>query len=188
VTNESARSIPAGAWPDPDTADIKAARGGDVDAFERVYRRHHAHVDRTARWLLASDDVADVVQDVFVRAWRKLDRFDGRSSAGTWLHRLAVNVILRSRATRARWWTRHDVAQDLDAGPAHTIPPHVGLDLDKAIARLPGGAREVFVLFEVEGYAHADIGAALGISPHTSRSQLHRARTLVRCWISGVPA
>jgi RNA polymerase sigma-70 factor (ECF subfamily) len=172
------RDVTAATCAEAELADVRAARGGDVDAFERLYRRHHARVDRTARWLLASADVADVVQDVFVHAWRKLHLFDGRAAFGTWLHRLAVNLLLRARANRRRWDERHDELHAHDA-PAHTVAD-LQLDLDSAIAALPDGAREVFVLVEVDGYTHAEVGALLGLSPHTSRSQLHRARTLLR--------
>lgn len=178
---------------DTELADVRAAAAGDLEAFERLYRAYHARVDRTARWLLASPDVGDVVQDVFVRAWRKLGQFDGRAAFGTWLHRLAVNVVLRARETRSRWHDRHPPvargsAIDGRGGSAPAPGPvaatgaaaELRLALEAAVAALPDGAREVFVLFEVDGYSHAEIGEALGISAHTSRSQLHRARTLLR--------
>jgi RNA polymerase sigma-70 factor (ECF subfamily) len=170
---------------DSELAEVRAARTGDVDAFERLYRRHHARIDRTARWLLASPDVADAVQEIFVRAWRKLATFDARASFGTWLHRLAVNVLLRARAERGRWRERHDVLTGAEPIPGSSTPAEVRLDLDAAIASLPDGAREVFVLVEVDGYSHAEVGALLDVSPHTSRSQLHRARTLLRSRLQG---
>lgn len=168
---------------DAELAEVRAARAGDVDAFERLYRRHHDRIDRTARWLLTSPDVADVVQEIFVRAWRKLDTFDGRAAFGTWLHRLAINVLLRARSNRGRWSARHAALPDGAQGPAASTFPDVRLDLDAAIATLPDGARDVFVLFEVDGYSHAEVAELLGVSPHTSRSQLHRARTLLRSWM-----
>jgi RNA polymerase sigma-70 factor (ECF subfamily) len=172
--------------PEDEIRDVRAARAGDVEAFERLYRLHHARVDRLARWLLASSDVADVVQDVFVRAWRKLDGFEERAAFATWLHRLAVNVLLRARQGRHDWHARH-AGDDIDGvEPIVAADPAVRLDLDAAIASLPGGARDVFVLFEVEGHSHGEIAQLLDISAHTSRSQLHRARLLLRERMKGV--
>jgi RNA polymerase sigma-70 factor (ECF subfamily) len=171
--------------PEDEVRDVRAARAGDLEAFERLYRLHHARIDRLARWLLASPDVADVVQEVFVRAWRKLDGFQERAAFGTWLHRLAVNVLLRARQGRGDWQARH-AGEPVDAF-AQTVAtdPAVRLDLDRAIASLPGGARDVFVLFEVEGHSHGEIAELLDISAHTSRSQLHRARLLLRTHLKG---
>jgi RNA polymerase sigma-70 factor (ECF subfamily) len=171
--------------PEDEIRDVRAARAGDVEAFERLYRLHHARVDRLARWLLASSDVADVVQDVFVRAWRKLDGFEERAAFGTWLHRLAVNVLLRARQGRSDWDSRH-TGDDADAfEQIVAADPAVRLDLDAAIAGLPAGARDVFVLFDVEGHSHGEIAQLLDISAHTSRSQLHRARMLLRQRMKG---
>jgi RNA polymerase sigma-70 factor (ECF subfamily) len=165
-----------------EAADVALASAGDATAFERLYRAHVARVHGLARRMLGSAEEADeVTQDVFVRAWGKLGTFRGESQFGTWLHRLAVNVILahRSRRTTERTrWLDDEAAVDL--APARHAPAGLRQDLEAAMARLPGGARQVFVLHDVEGYRHEEIADRLGISTGTSKSQLHRARMALR--------
>lgn len=162
---------------------IVDARNGDDLAFERLYRQHVGRVYALA--LRLSGDAADaesLTQDVFVRAWERLTSFRGESAFGTWLHRLAVNVILSDRRSawrRARRVTATGDLLELEvAAPAP--PPGMGLDLDDAIAGLPPGARTVFVLHDVEGYEHAEIAELSGIAVGTSKAQLFRARRLLR--------
>src|SRR5689334_4351320 len=82
---------------DADAVDATLAASGDAHAFERLYRAHLGRVSSLVRRMLSDDDPDDVIQDVFVRAWQKLGTFRGESAFGTWLHRLAVNVILGRR-------------------------------------------------------------------------------------------
>ena len=84
---------------DPDAVDATLAASGDAHAFERLYRSHLARIASLARRMLGDEDVDDTVQDVFVRAWQKLGTFRGEAAFGTWMHRLAVNVILGRRET-----------------------------------------------------------------------------------------
>ena len=158
------------------------AATGDAHAFERLYRTHVARVHSLARRMLGSADEADeVTQDVFVRAWSKLGTFRGESQFGTWLHRLAVNVILGyrgRRATERSRWMEDEVA--LDQAPARATPAGLRQDLEAAMAQLPDGARTVFVLHDVEGFRHEEIAARLGVTTGTSKSQLHRARMALR--------
>lgn len=167
---------------DPDPAVADAARG-DEPAFERVYRAHVARVYALALRLADDAGHADqLTQDVFVRVWERLSTFRGESSFSTWLHRLAVNVILTDR--RSAWRRTRQVVPSgdlIDLEPvAHTPAPGVRLDLDQAIAGLPPGARTVFVLHDVEGYQHQEIAALTGIAVGTSKAQLFRARRLLR--------
>ena len=120
-------------------------------------------------------------QDVFVRAWQQLSSFRGESAFSTWLHRLAVNEVLQSRRAAGRRWARVTITDDPEAleRPGRSIPPSSS-DLDGAIARLPEGARAVFVLHDVEGYQHDEIARMSGIAEGTSKAQLHRARRLLR--------
>lgn len=162
--------------------DVAAAALGDRRAFERVYR---AHVNRVfalcVRMLGDRVQAEEVTQDVFVRVWEKLPGFRGDAAFTTWLHRVAVNVVLSRRKStgihQART-TDDPKAQEL----AVSRPVSVGdrLDLEAAIAGLPGGARRVFVLHDVEGFTHEEIGDRLGITPGGSKAQLHRARMLLR--------
>ncbi len=158
------------------------ASAGDATAFERLYRAHVARIHGLSRRMLGSAEEADeVTQDVFVRAWSKLGTFRGESQFGTWLHRLAVNVILAHRSRRSTERTRWlDDEGALDLAPARHAPAGLRQDLEAAMARLPGGARQVFVLHDVEGYRHEEIADRLGISTGTSKSQLHRARMALR--------
>jgi RNA polymerase sigma factor (sigma-70 family) len=162
--------------------DVALAAAGDTTAFERVYRAHVARVHGLARRMAGPDAADELVQDVFVRAWQKLGTFRGESSFATWLHRLAVNVIIerfRSLGTQ-----RDRFLADGEETLQHLSSPRPSgdfrMDFDSALARLPHAARNVFLLHDVEGYKHHEIGSLLGISAGTSKSQLHRARTLMR--------
>jgi RNA polymerase sigma factor (sigma-70 family) len=169
------------ARPTESTDDVALAAAGDVRAFERLYRAHLPRVHGLVRRMTAGRDADELTQDVFVRVWQKLSSFRGESAFGTWLHRLAANVVIerfRSDATRRQ---RHvdgeDVFQRL---PALARSGDLSMDLDTALERLPDGAREIFVLHDVEGYKHHEIADLLGISAGTSKAQLHRARMMLR--------
>ncbi|HEV7588521.1 MAG TPA: RNA polymerase sigma factor [Longimicrobium sp.] len=165
------------------TDTVRRAQQGDVVAFERLYREN---VDRTyALCLRMSGDgvrAQELVQDVFVRAWEKLGGFEGKSAFSTWLHRLAVNVVLGNRRAEGIRIGRVFGTGDLEAYETPTRPPDPGaaVDLERAIATLPPGARTVFVLHDVEGYKHEEIAELHGIAVGTCKAQLHRARRLLR--------
>lgn len=162
---------------------IEAAAQGDEGAFERIYRAHVGRVYALALRLADDARHADqLTQDVFVRTWERLTTFRGESSFATWLHRLAVNVILSDRRSAWRRTRLVTPAGDLiDLEPeARTPNPGAELDLEAAIAGLPPGARTVFVLHDVEGYQHGEIAEATGIAVGTSKAQLFRARRLLR--------
>ena len=165
--------------PEPDVA---LAAAGDRVAFERLYR---ANVNRVfsicAR--MVSDRVAaeELTQDVFVRAWEKIGQFRGESAFTTWLHRLAVNVVLNSRKGESRRKSRTDQDDDrIDTLPGRAGIPGLRMDLENAIATLPAGAKRVFILHDVEGYKHEEIATMLGVTSGGSKAQLHRARMLLR--------
>ncbi len=170
------------------TALVIAARAGSVTAFEALYRANVGRIHALCLRLTADRDLAaQLTQDTFVRAWERLDGFRGESQFETWLHRLAVNVVLdwrRQRDRRGRREVATDDAQALEdaAVGRATPPPRVAerLDLERAVARLPEGARTAFVLHEIEGYPLKDIAEAEGIAEGTVKSQLHRARQILR--------
>ncbi|MBX6364576.1 MAG: RNA polymerase sigma factor [Gemmatimonadetes bacterium] len=171
--------------PEVDRADARLAARGDRDAFERLYHRHAARIHTLARRMLGPDEADEATQDAFVRAWSKLASFRGDAAFGTWLHRLALNVILSRRAELARRRQRFASEDDVpEVARSRSTPPEARLDLETALARLPDGAREVFVLYDVEGYKHEEIAGLLGISVGTSKSQLHRARMLLRAHLA----
>jgi RNA polymerase sigma factor (sigma-70 family) len=170
----------------PMPADVAAAAGGDRRAFERLYRLHVDRVYSLCTRMLGDRVVAEeVTQDVFVRVWEKLPQFRAESAFGTWLHRVAVNVVLSHRKSAGISQAR--VSGDetaIDLAPSRPVAVGERLDLEAAIARLPNGARRVFVLHDVEGFTHEEIGGQLGITPGGSKAQLHRARFLLRAALS----
>jgi RNA polymerase sigma-70 factor (ECF subfamily) len=169
-----------------DAMDVEFAVNGDMEAFERLYRRHAPRVNSLARWLLSRDDVDDVLQDVFIRVWEKLDTFRGQSAFGTWLHRLATNVILRQRERYRKEQSRGSGSGLEPADlPANRVTPGLRIDLETAVDRLPQRARQVFVLHDMEGYKHEEIARTLSITVGTSRSQLHHARMALRSFFAG---
>jgi RNA polymerase sigma-70 factor (ECF subfamily) len=165
----------------PEETDVAQAAGGDARAFERLYRAHVAHVHGLAR-RMAGDDLADeLTQEAFVRAWQKLWSFRGESAFATWLHRVAVNVILARRAAVAGERSRRvDGMEILERTAARPAAPDLAMDFETAIRGLPDGARQIFVLHDVEGYRHEEIATLLGVTSGTSKAQLHRARMLLR--------
>jgi RNA polymerase sigma-70 factor (ECF subfamily) len=166
---------------DPDAVDATLAASGDASAFERLYRNHVNRIYGLVRRMLSDDDADEVAQDIFVRVWQKLGTFRGEAAFGTWLHRLAVNVILARRETlgiRRKRYLESDAV--LETVPARRQGPELTMDFETAMARLPDGAREVFVLHDVEGYRHEEIAEMLGLATGTSKSQLHRARMALR--------
>ncbi|MFI5279658.1 MAG: RNA polymerase sigma factor [Gemmatimonadales bacterium] len=162
---------------------IRRAQQGDADAFEVVYREHAGRIYALCLRMSGDAQAAkELVQDVFVRAWEKLGTFRGESAFSSWLHRLAVNVVLMDRRTRTR---RAEDSLDDEEDPAPVAAaiarsPELKMDLEQAIAALPKMARRVLVLFDVEGYGHAEIATMLGIAEGTSKAHLFRARGLLK--------
>ena len=157
------------------------AAAGDVRAFERLYRAHLPRVHGLVRRMTAGRDADELTQDVFVRVWQKLSSFRGESAFGTWLHRLAANVVIeRFRSDTTRRQRHVDGEEIFETLPALQRTGDLAMDLDVALTKLPDGAREIFVLHDVEGYKHQEIADMLGISPGTSKAQLHRARMMLR--------
>lgn len=177
----------------PGDSDVAQAASGDRQAFERLYRQHVNRVfSLCARMVSDRTRAEELTQDVFVRAWEKLYLFRGESSFGTWLHRLTVNVVLNARKSEGRRQARFEETDDenggVDALTTSRTSGTVGmplaagelLDLERAITRLPPGARRVFVLHDVEGYKHEEIAEMLGVTTGATKAQLHRARMLLR--------
>ena len=156
--------------------DVALASAGDPAAFGRLYFRHAARIKALARRLLGPVDAEDGTQEVFVRAWQRLAQFRGEASFATWLHRLAVNVLLRELER-----SRKHIAGDtpLDTLPAAAVPV-TDWDLERALATLSPGIREVVVLHDMESYTHDEIAELLGIGPSASKMRLHRGRMALR--------
>jgi RNA polymerase sigma-70 factor (ECF subfamily) len=176
---------PAAVSPILETSDVGLAARGDAQAFARLYEENKDRVFGLARRMAGNEHAAELTQDVFVRAWQKLGTFRGEARFSTWLHRLAVNLILSKRAgfatQRARFLDGDDVIQEL---PAKTNGRELGMDFEAAMQRLPDGARTIFVLHDIEGYRHEEIAALLGVTSGTTKAQLHRARMLLRAFLA----
>jgi RNA polymerase sigma-70 factor (ECF subfamily) len=162
---------------------VAAVVGGEAKAERELYDRHVDRVYRLAYRMAGDETLArDFTQDTFVRAFAKLQEFRGESSLATWLHVIATSVVLNGlkKVKRIRAWE-----QDGDELPETAVlrreaEPDLKLRLARAIDALPNGYRMVFVMHDVEGYTHEEIGLALGIQPGTSKAQLFRARARLR--------
>lgn len=186
ATGQTTESLSANVEPghsgDPWRADAIEAASGNRAAFERLYRAHAQRVYSICMRMVSDRNKAEeLTQDVFVRVWQKLPTFRGDSAVSTWLHRVTVNVVLTQQKSDNATKNRA-ISDDEAIGIAPARAAFVGerLDLDAAIATLPRGARQIFVLHDVEGFTHEEIGEQLGISPGGSKAQLHRARMLLR--------
>jgi RNA polymerase sigma-70 factor (ECF subfamily) len=173
-------------------ADLELAgriKAGDGAAFETLYQQHAGRLYNLAyRMAGTAGDAEDLLQEDFLIAYRKLGSFRGESSLGTWLYRLAMNHcldVLRSRQSRMGQQTD---SLDEDGTSEPTAAPAFGavnrIDLDRAIGRLPHACRAAFLLHDVEGFGHQEVGAILGISEGTSKSQVHKARLRIRAYLT----
>ena len=190
---------PALAVPTADDADdlrlVRAAAAGDARAFEQLYRRHLRRIYGLCCRLVNGDErrAEQATQDAFVRAWEKLGSFRGDSQFSTWLHRLTVNLVLGEYRLLRRWVslddliveTADDAQGEGDAAFGEHPQQRIGerLDIERALAKLPPGARSVLLLHDVEGYKHEEIAELTGIAVGTSKAQLHRARKLMKEWL-----
>jgi RNA polymerase sigma-70 factor (ECF subfamily) len=160
---------------------VARAIAGDLRAFEQLYREQVGRVHAVCLRLTRDPAFAeDCTQETFVRAWRALPRFEARSAFGTWLHRIAVNVVLERRR---RPGPALDFVDELPEGAEEAAPaetPVEEAELEAAIAGLPDGARDALVLCAIHGYTAAEAGTMLGLAEGTCKAQVHRARRLLR--------
>ena len=158
---------------------IERAQRGDAGAFARLYRDNVERVYAVCLRMSGDPERAErLTQDAFVRAWRALPAYRGQARFSTWLHRIAVNVVLENHRSTRRRDLRHQAAA---VGPPvaaeHT---EIRLDLERAIAALPAGARMMVVLHDIEGYGYEEIAGLTGVALGTVKSQIHRGRRLLR--------
>ncbi|WP_211185422.1 RNA polymerase sigma factor [Thalassotalea algicola] len=162
---------------------IAQAKAGDQQAFYQLYELHHKRVYGLCWRMLADKSSAeDVCQEVFVQVWQKLSSFQGNSKFSTWLHSVASNIVLSHLRKHKNWLQRVFSIEDQVVEEAGEEMAEVS-ELDKHIMRLPERARLVFVLFAVEGYRHEEISKMLNMAVGSSKSQYHRAKTLLKEWI-----
>ena len=160
-----------------------AAGKGDMAAFEQIYTRHHRRVYSIClRMLQNTSEAEDLTQDVFIQLYRKIGSFRGDSAFTTWLHRMTVNqVLMHFRKRTVKFEKTTEEGETPDQIVAGTTNPHRmqivdKIAIDNAIAQLPDGYKNVFLLHDVEGFEHEEVARILGCSVGTSKSQLHKAR------------
>jgi RNA polymerase sigma-70 factor (ECF subfamily) len=175
----------------PIDQNVRLAAAGDMEAFGEIYRCHTGRVfSLCLRMTHNRAEAEDLTQDVFVQVFRKLKTFRGESSFTTWLHRVTINHVLmhfRKPAT-VREKATEDSAIPIRIEGGTEKPSRMSLvdrvSLKDAIRQLAPGHRLVFILHDVEGYEHAEIGHLLGCAVGTSKSQLHKARVKLRHLLS----
>jgi len=162
---------------------VRRAQQGDPDAYEAVYRRLSGRIyGLCLRMTADAQQAEELTQDAFVRAWEKLGSFRGDSQFSTWLHRLTVNLVLQTRRSAGRRASREEPLPDDDRymGSVREAFPGTRIDLERAIAGLPEGARKVLVLRDVQGYKYREVADLVGVTVGTVKAQIHRARKLLR--------
>lgn len=161
---------------------VRRAAGGDIAAFEQLYRDHVGRVHGAILRLVGMDRARaeELTQDAFVRAWQKLSSFRHESAFSTWLHRLGVNTALMDLRGRHEEDNVDNATLELAAGGEVPFCAAERGDLERAVSNLPPRARAVLVLHDVEGWKHEEISVELGMAVGSSKAQLHRARGLLR--------
>lgn len=167
-----------------DPTDVDLARriaAGDEAAFDRLYGENVARVHAVCLRMAGDGARArSLTQEAFVRAWQRIGSFRGDSRLSSWLHRIAVNVVLESERSRKRW---HGLLVAPELGTTRASAgddPALRVDLERAIARLPTGARRMLVLRDIEGHSYEEVADLTGVTLGTVKSQISRARRLVR--------
>ena len=176
----------------PESKVIRMAQRGDEGAFERLYRLHSARVYALCmRMLRNPDEAEDSTQEVFLHVFRKIQGFRGASAFSTWLHRVAVNtVLMRIRGSKLAKAALVECAEgnEESGAPRRELgAPDVRLEgyidrvtIEDAIKQLPPRCKLMFVLYDIQGYAHSEIAKLLGCSVGNAKSQLHKARVRLR--------
>lgn len=175
---------------DPNASDIelcKLATDGSLAAFEIIYQRYHRRTYSLAlRMTQSQTEAEDLTQEVFIQLFRKIGSFRGDSAFSTWLHRMTVNQVLmhfrkrsvkNERTSEDGEMPEQAVTGSVNPGKMQVIDK---IALKEAIAELPRGYRNVFVLHDIEGFEHEEVARMMGISVGTSKSQLHKARLKLR--------
>ena len=188
VPMDHAPAIPAGR--DAELALVEACRRGEREAQHAFYEKYRRRVFSLIARIVGAQEAEELTQEVFLRAFRGLEKFRGDAQLSTWMYRLAVNAAL-SHATRTQARQKRDLGEEaLMALPAEDAPatdPRLRARLERALADLPAGYRAVLVLHDVEGLQHEEIASILGCRVGTSKSQLHKARAKMREMLGGAP-
>ena len=174
---------------DQDLELAEKSAAGDRQAFEQLYRRHVNRVYGLCLRLTADVTEAEILtQDTFVKAWSAVGGYSGRGDLGAWLGRIAVNLRRDGfRAAARREKLNEQVLLESEARTVQrdgVLPLLTAMDLERALHRLPEGARTVFVLYELEGFNHKEISGLLDVAVGTVKAQLHRSRRLLRALLT----
>ncbi len=179
-----------GAVPEPEL--IRLAQQGDAAAFEGLYQLHNRRVySLCLRMVGNTAEAEDLTQEAFLQLFRKISTFRGESAFSTWLHRLAVNVVLMKLRKKSGKETSLEQVTDPDEESGTPRRDFGTLDvrlsgsldrvnLQRAVEQLPPGYKAVFVLHDVQGFEHNEIAEIMGCSIGNSKSQLHKARMRLR--------
>jgi len=176
----------------PEAEAIRRAQRGDAEAFERLYRLHSRRVYSVClRMVSNTAEAEDLTQEAFLQLFRKIHTFRGDSAFSTWLHRMAVNVVLMRLRKKRLPETSLDETSEQDeesgapkkeiGGPDNLLAGSIDrVNIERAVEQLPPGYRAVFLLHDVQGFEHNEIAGIMGCSIGNSKSQLHKARTRLR--------
>jgi RNA polymerase sigma-70 factor (ECF subfamily) len=169
-----------------DQLDLKRVMAGDERAMQRLWSQHAPHIDAVVRRLCGDPELAaDISQEVWMQIFRALPSYRGDSQFGTWAHRIAVNRTLNAlRKIRRVAKLEVDIEDDSAMTEQDSDRTFLAESIEAAMTRLSPGARAVFVLHDIEGYTHGEIGEELGITPGGSKSQLFKARAKLRKLLS----
>jgi RNA polymerase sigma-70 factor (ECF subfamily) len=170
---------------------VASAQKGEEWAFETLFQQNRRRVYAVCLRMIGNTaDAEELTQEAFLQVFRKIQTFRGQSAFSTWLHRVAVNIVLmrlRKKTVTAVSLEDSTREEEHDEAPREYGAPDLALtgaidrvNLKRAMAMLPVGYRQVFVLHDVEGYEHNEIAAMLGCSIGNSKSQLHKARARLR--------
>lgn len=171
-----------------DASLVARCAAGDADAFKEIYDSHATRLYNLAWRMTGSPaEAEDMLQDIFLQAFRKLESYKGEAALGTWLYRLAMNLLLDRVRSRHGKMDRATVPLENERGEA-VVPEPVGrtsdvvqrLDLERAVEGLPASYKAAFLLHDVEGFEHHEVGEMLGIAEGTSKSLVHKARLRIR--------
>jgi RNA polymerase sigma-70 factor, ECF subfamily len=176
----------------PEAEAIRLAQQGNAEAFERLYQLHSRRVySLCLRMVSNTAEAEDLTQEAFLQLFRKIGTFRGESAFSTWLHRLAVNVVLMRLRKKTAIVSSLDEITEPDeessgprrdfGGPDLRLAGSIDrMNLQRAIEQLPAGYKSVFVLHDMQGYEHNEIAEIMGCSIGNSKSQLHKARMRLR--------
>jgi RNA polymerase sigma-70 factor (ECF subfamily) len=174
-----------------DSTLVRRCVAGEAEAFKELYDAHATRLYNLAyRMAGSATEAEDLLQEIFLHTFRKLSSYKGESALGTWLYRLAMNLCLDRLRSKQGKMDRATVALEDERGdivvsqpPRRTDSVLLRLDLERAIEQLPASYKAAFLLHDVEGFEHHEVGEMLGIAEGTSKSLVHKARLRIRAYL-----